>query len=112
MPPAKIRSAFTRSLKYGNGRLEAFRRRVVLLGREPVDQHTFPRRALALERIGLGAGGRHRRDGVCALPLVSASGPAPADAVDQTDAVRGRGLVRAVGRLRIEPSVLDVGNHV
>src|SRR5260221_12730371 len=106
MPPAKIRSAFTRSLKYGNGRLEAFRRRVVLLGREPVDQHTFPRRALAVERIGLGAGGRHGRDGVCALPLISASGPAPAEPVDQTDASPSRGLDAAFGPLHIEPSVL------
>src|SRR5713226_9149255 len=112
MPPARMRSAFTRSLKYGNGRLEAFRRWAVLLGREPVDQHSVAGRALALERIRLGARERNDRAGVCAIPPISTGKPAPADAMDQTDAVRSRGLVRAVGPLRVEPPVLDVGDDV
>src|SRR5260370_36382844 len=112
MPPAKMRSALTRSLKYGNGRLEAFRRRAVLLGREPVDQHSVAGRALAVEWIRLGAGERNDRAGICAIPPISTSKPAPADAVDQTDAVRSRGLVRAVGPLRVEPPVLDGGGDV
>src|SRR5260370_37893046 len=107
MPPARIRSAFTWSLKYGNGRHEALGRRAVLLGREPVDQHSVAGRTLALERIRVGAGGHHGGAGVCAIPLISAGDSAPADAVDATHAVRRRGVVRAVGALRIEPSVLD-----
>src|SRR5260370_19183554 len=112
MPPAKMRSALTRRLKEGNGRIEALRRRAVLRGREPVDQHSVGGRALAVEWIRLGAGERNDRAGICAIPPISTSKPAPADAVDQTDAVRSRGLVRGIGPVRAEPPVLDVWNHV
>src|SRR5216683_2443487 len=40
------------------------------------------------------------------------SGWVPADAMDETDAVRRRGVVRGVGPIRIEHSLLDVRNHV
>ncbi len=53
-----------------------------------MDQHSVTGRTLAVERIRVGAGGRHGGAGVCAIPLISAGDPAPADAVDETDAVR------------------------
>src|SRR5260370_22200068 len=112
MPRARMRSAFTRSLKYGNGRHEALGGWGVLLGREPVDQPSVAGRALALERILLGARERNDRAGVCAMPPISTGKPAPADAVDQTDAVRSRGLVRAVRPLCVEPPFLDVGDDL